>query len=130
MTARQKQWNQDLRMEHTAAPFLDVWFYDRVFADRYERTNDLKEQYAGIDVKVYGKTDARKLKPICIDEKYKVYRCLNAVYPAPGFEISLLNKAGFVQDGWFANERAKTQIYATIGLSATVESVEELVSAD
>lgn len=105
---------------------MDRWFYDYVFPGRYERATDLREQFAGIDVKVYGAIGSQ----VNIDEKYKVYGCLNRVYPAPGFEMSLVNKAGRIQDGWFASGSVRTQIYATVGLSATVDDVRDLVSAD
>lgn len=49
------------------------------------------------------------------DEKVKVRKCLNQVYGYPSFEVSFVNKAGEVQDGWFAADLS-TDYYAFIGV--------------
>lgn len=60
------------------------------------------------------------------DEKCKCYGCLNDILKYVSFEVSLDNKSGFVSDGWFASSKTLTDIYAFVGLSATVDDVTKL----
>lgn len=62
------------------------------------------------------------------DEKVKVRGCLNQVYQCPSFEVSLVNRGGQVQDGWFV-QSLSTDYYAIIGVYAYTDD-ENSISAD
>lgn len=84
---------------------MDEYFYPRLGRE-FSRYQDEEHQFAGIDVSV-GK--AR------FDEKLKVRGCLNQAYGWPSFEVSFVNRAGEVQNGWFASPLS-TDYYAFIGV--------------
>lgn len=70
------------------------------------RWSDKAHQFAGIDI---------TLKNTNFDEKVKIHGCLNQAYPYPSFEVSLVNKAGFAQDGWFVSPLS-TDYYTILGV--------------
>lgn len=69
------------------------------------------------------------------DEKCKTYGTLNTSMGVLSFECSFVNRGGHVQDGWLLKD-SKTDYYAFVQLSATVddvkllESEEQLLAAD
>lgn len=115
---REQQYKADQKLEAMAAKFLDHNFYS-VFGEKARRYSDLEHQYAGIDVTVC-KTR--------FDEKLKVHGCLNQVLGCPSFEIQLVDRAGNIRDGWFANMDLSTDYYAYIGVSATTNVEAQLTS--
>lgn len=119
--SRQQQWNTDTKLEYMAAEFLDNNFYP-IFKDKATvvRHHDTYHQFGGIDI---------TLNTTNFDEKCKCYGCLNKVQQFPSLECSIVNKAGYVQDGWFVASNISTDYYAFIGLSASVNNVNELTSA-
>lgn len=102
---RQEKYKADMLVESGVAQFLDENFYSMLKAPS-TRWHDKEHQFAGIDVTV---------KNTNFDEKVKVRGCLNTVYGCPSFEMSLLNKGGEVQDGWFASPLS-TDYYAYISV--------------
>lgn len=121
MMTRQQTWNRDTAIEKMAGEFLDKYFYptfhDKAIVNRYY---DKYHQYGGIDVQI-NQTN--------FDEKCKVWGCLNEVLKNPGMECSLVNKAGYVSEGWFLNDSLSTDYYAIIGLSTSVNDPTELTAS-
>lgn len=118
---RSQQWDNDTAIEKMAAQFLDENLYPR-FAKRYDvkRYTDTYHQFGGIDISINNTN---------FDEKCKIYGCLNKVLDNVGMECSLVNKAGYVSNGWFMNSQLSTDYYIFIGLSATCNRIEQLTSS-
>lgn len=106
MTRKQK-YEEDRKIEAGVAKFLDEHFY-AVLKEKVPviRWDDTEHQYAGIDLTINNTH---------LDEKVKVRGCLNSVYGYPSFEVSLKNKANYVQDGWFV-QPLSTDYYTFIGV--------------
>ena len=102
---RQQKYKADQLIEAGVAEFLDENFYSKIEAP-VQRWHDKQHQFAGIDVSI---------KNINFDEKTKIRGCLNQVLGFPSFEMSLLNKGGNVQDGWFM-QNLSTDYYAYISV--------------
>lgn len=85
------------------------------------RYSDLYHQVGGIDVSI-NKTN--------FDEKFKIKGCLNNVQKYPCQECSIINKSGNEHVGWFMNALLSTDYYTLIGISASVNSDNELTSID
>ena len=119
---RKDRWNRDTAVEKMAADFLDKHFYS-IFTNKASvtRYSDTYHQFGGIDVSI---------NMTNFDEKCKYAGCLNQVLEYVGIEVSILNKANTIQDGWFLNDALSTDYYAFIGLSATVDDDRQLSSAD
>lgn len=120
MIARKQQWNRDTEIEKMASEFLDQNFYT-IFEGKadVQRYGDTYYQFGGIDLRINNTN---------FDEKCKVWGCLNTVQQNVGFECSLKNKAGYVQDGWLLASNISTDFYAIIGLSTTVDQISDLTS--
>lgn len=119
---RSQQYNADTAIEQIAAQFLDENFYP-IFTKKAEvkRYTDTYHQFGGIDVSI---------STLNFDEKAKYKGCLNDVAQYVGFECSILNRAGKIQDGWFMNQSLSTDYYAIISLSATTDDESKLSSVD
>ncbi len=117
---REQQYKDDQRLEAIAADFLDTNFY-AIFQGRVpvSRFSDEWHQFGGVDTSI-GK--------LCFDEKFKIRGLMNQVLQYPSLEVSFLNKSGYVQDGWFVNDDLSTDYYAYIGVSASVDTEEQLTS--
>lgn len=102
---RYKKYKADQLVEAGVAEFLDENFYSKIKAP-VQRWHDKQHQFLGIDISI---------KNINFDEKTKIRGCLNKVLGFPSFEMSLLNKAGNVQDGWFM-QNLSTDYYAYISV--------------
>lgn len=117
---RQDQWNRDTAIEQIAAGFLDTNFYPSFsLKAKVSRHSDTWHQFGGVDVSINATN---------FDEKCKCYGCLNTVLQYVGIECSILNKAQNVTDGWFMNDSLSTDYYSFIGLSASVNDVNQLTS--
>ena len=99
------KYKADQMVEAGVAEFLDLYFYSKLKAD-VARWSDTQHQFAGVDVTVNNAN---------FDEKVKVRGCLNKVYGYPSFEVSMLNKNNYVQDGWFT-QALSTDYYAYISV--------------
>ena len=118
---REQQWERDIEIEQMVADFLDANFYPK-FSKKanIKRYADTYHQFGGIDVSI---------NTTNFDEKAKVKGCLNQVLDFVGLECSIMNKAGYVQDGWLFNNNLSTDFYAIIGLSATCFNDNQLTSS-
>ena len=122
---RHSKYRADQLIEAGVAKFLDSNFYAKLKAPS-KRWHDKEHQFAGIDITV---------KNINFDEKVKIRGCLNQVYGCPSFEMSLVNKADNVQDGWFM-QNLSTDYYAYIGVYSygndenAVSSTSEISACD
>lgn len=68
------------------------------------------------------------MKNTNFDEKVKVRGCLNTILQYPSFEVSLVNRGGQVQDGWFV-QPLSTDYYSFIGVYAYTDD-ENSISSD
>ena len=107
------QYKRDQEVESITAQFLDEYFYSKAKSKSIvQRYHDEEHQFSGIDISI-NETN--------FDEKVKYYGCLNQIQQFVGFECSLKNRGGYIQDGWYLNDDLKTDYYAIIGLYTTVE---------
>ena len=102
---RSEKYKVDQLIEAGVSKFLDEHFYSKLKAD-VTRWHDKEHQFAGIDVTV---------KSVNFDEKLKIRGSLNSVLAYPSFEVSLINRGGHQQDGWFT-QQLSTDYYAYIGV--------------
>lgn len=112
----------DYIVERITNEFEDNYFWPRKLGNSIScmiRYDDKEHQFAGIDY---------TLKGICFDTKVKYYNCLNNVLDCPGFEMSLKNKAGKIQDGWLVADNNETDYYEIVGLSCTTNDYTQLSS--
>lgn len=119
MTRNEKK-NLDMKIESNIAQFLDKNFWSQ-FPYGYKRQTEKEFQFAGIDITVASKSDLS----IHFDEKAKIYGCLNSILQCPSFEISFLNRAYEIQDGWFC-QNLSTDYYAYIAVYADTENINDL----
>lgn len=80
------------------------------------RYDDTAHQFAGVD---YSLNTSKGI--LNFDTKAKYYKCLNEVLQTPGFEMSIKNSAGNIQDGWLVADGSQTTYYDIIGLSCTTD---------
>ncbi len=123
MTRNEKRMIDDL-IEKNIATFLDNYFWKK-FPNGFTRQTDKKYQFAGIDISLNTKNNLS----VHFDEKAKIYGCLNSVYQYPGFEISLVNRAQQIQDGWFC-QNLSTDYYSYVGVFANTNNVNDLSSSN
>lgn len=119
MTRDQKK-KLDMKIESNIAQFLDKNFWSK-FPHGYKRQTEKKYQFSGIDVTLVNQHQLS----VHFDEKAKIYGCLNSVLQYPSFEISFLNRAQQVQDGWFC-QNLSTDYYAYIGVYASTNKIDDL----
>ena len=111
MTREQKR-KLDTLIEHNISNFLDENFYSK-FPHGFIRQTQKKYQFAGIDVTLLTQTGLS----VHVDEKAKIYNCLNSVLQYPSFEISFVNRANQIQTGWFCQKNLSTDYYSFIGVN-------------
>lgn len=115
------QYKRDQQVESYTAKFLDEHFYSMFNSKAtIQRYDDEYHQFGGIDISI-NRTN--------FDEKVKYYGCLNQVQQYVGFECSLQNRGGYIQDGWYMNSSLSTDYYSIIGLSTLVDDA-RLLSSD
>lgn len=102
---RNDKYQMDMLIEAGVSQFLDDNFYGKLKAETH-RWKDKEHQFAGIDTTINNTN---------FDEKIKIRGCLNSTYQYPSFEMSLVNKGGYVDDGWFTKPLS-TDYYAFIGV--------------
>ena len=103
----------DTLIEHNIANFLDENFWSKLHPFKFIRQTEKKYQFQGIDVTLISKTNLS----VHFDEKSKIYNCLNSILQYPSFEISFVNRAGVVQNGWFY-QNLSTDYYSFVGVYA------------
>ena len=113
----------DMRAEQELGAFLDKYLYERLKVP-YERANDIERQLKGIDV-VLG-ANARELK---IDEKAAL-GYINVPIKTFAFEISFINAAGNLHQGWLFNDDLETEYYMLVYPNATTEDTATITAED
>ena len=106
--ARKSTRENDIKYEKAAAEFLDKHLYPMYGA--FARAKDKATQLKGIDLKILTKAGTTLL----VDEKLKVYNCLNQTLENISFELSF-KKGKQLIDGWFVQDNM-TQVYAFVNL--------------
>lgn len=112
----------DEQVERIVNGFEDQFFWPEILKDQLScmtRYTDVQHQFAGIDF---------TLGPMNFDSKAKCHDCLNERLNYIGFELSFVNKAGNVQDGWLIDPKKKTDWYEIVEISATVDDYHQLQS--
>lgn len=107
MTEHQ-QYNADRNVEREVAKFLDTRIYPlRELGLNIKRTDDDKEQFAGVDCML--SCEKLGIKDVAVDEK-----CASAYWNRKlntfSFELSFL-RFGKLRKGWLVNEGLKTEYY-------------------
>lgn len=106
--------NIDMKAEEELASFLDNNFYSKLHdkngnSVKFDRKKDKECQLQGIDVELMA--DGKKF---IIDEKASFYYS-NAMIPTFAFEIDSIQKGHEEPvEGWFVNDRLKTEYYLLI----------------
>ena len=117
----------DMSAESELAEFLDENLYSQLLCEgkflSIERMAEKEQQLQGIDV--IAKTHASVAH---IDEKAQLYY-VNKDIPTFAFELQFL-KGGRVIDGWFLNDRLKTDYYLLIWPFASVTDVKAIKKED
>lgn len=111
MTTNNRQ--QDELVEKITNEFEDQYFWPKLLKDKLScmvRYDDPEHQWAGIDYTISG---------YAFDEKVKYHGNLNKIIPYPSFEITFVNRAGNVQNGWLLDESNKAEWHTITCLSAT-----------
>ena len=106
----------DNLIENNISKFLDENFWSK-FPNGFIRQTDKKYQFAGIDVTIITKNGLS----VHVDEKAKIYGCLNSILQYPSFEISFQNRANQIQPGWFC-QNLSTDYYSFIGVYTVNEN--------
>ena len=94
---------QDLNHEKILATYLDRIYKLKGYA--VERPNNINKQHRGVDLILQ-----KDGKEFFIDEKAQLHY-LNANLPTFTFELSYLNKSGFIKTGWFLDKSKETNFY-------------------
>ena len=117
----------DMNAESELADFLDENLYSRLLDEgkflSIQRMTEKEQQLQGIDV--IAKTHASVAH---IDEKAQLYY-VNKDIPTFAFELQFL-KGGRVIEGWFLNDRLKTDYYLLIWPFASVTDVKAIKKED
>lgn len=106
--------NIDMKAEEQLASFLDNNFYSKLHdrngnAVEFDRKKDKESQLQGIDVELMADG-----KIFVIDEKASFYYS-NAMIPTFAFEIDSIQRGHDEPvEGWFVNDRLKTEYYLLI----------------
>lgn len=95
---------KDSNIEHKISQFLDENFYSHIssYVD-YKRTNELSDQYAGIDLYLNNSMIDEKSKNTNNPNEFKDYYA--------SLEIYHTTKDGRYEKGWFTNPNIKTTHY-------------------
>ena len=112
----QEQYNADRNTEREVCKFLDEHLYkDNPNNFIATRTDDVKEQLAGIDL--YLSSEQLNLDNVTVDEK-----CASSYWNKRintfSFELSFLRN-GQLRKGWLINDSLKTQYYNICWVNAT-----------
>jgi|GEM_PF-1516136 len=94
---------QDLNREKILAAYLDRIYKLKGYS--VERTTNINKQYRGVDLILQ-----KDGKVLFVDEKAQLHY-LNSDLPTFTFELSYLNKSGFINTGWFLDESKETNFY-------------------
>ena len=112
MTTRRK----DTKVEKEVAEFMDQFLWKKLAAHKNivtKRITDKELQLKGVDVQLGGMN---------IDEKCKFHGLLNQILQYPSFEVSFIDSAGNIQDGWFVKDNNITTHYAYIAVFADTDN--------
>lgn len=99
----------DLKKEKQLSVFLDLIYDKHLKHYSFQRIQDLKEQFQGIDLILMNKDSQ---KTYYVDEKAQL-DYLNDDLPTFAFELNYL-KRGEVKKGWFFDATKKTDFYSLI----------------
>lgn len=108
--ARQQRYNQNTTEENNIGQFMDEYFWSKVAKVKgveFKRFNDTGNQYAGVDLQIGNWK---------VDEKDKGF---NSLVRFPSVELSFINKAGYLNVGWFWAENHQTTHYCYITTYST-----------
>ncbi len=95
----------DEQFEKCVGEFLDRYFYPSIFVQS-ERIDDLELQWKGVDVIVTNDDDIS----MNIDEKSAAHY-VNSDLRTFAFEVSFLNRANSLNQGWLLNTDLETDCY-------------------
>lgn len=110
--------DKDMIAERELAKFLDKHFYSQDIFTRVERTDNVQTQMNGSDIIV--SIPSLGIKDAIVDEKASVYY-INKDLKTFVLEISFINKALQMSEGWFINDALTTQYYLMQWIKADVD---------
>ena len=119
----------DQHAEMILDEYLDKNFYDVLFHNHYSRIHDKENQWAGIDIILYGETHQ-----LLIDEKAAVHY-INKDLKTFTFELQFINRIHKLQQGWLYDKHKVTQEYAIYYIQSINENyanmkVEDIISVE
>ena len=109
----------DTNAEQEMGIFLDKYLYDRLNV-KYDRKTDKDNQLKGIDIVLGNKK---------IDEKAAL-SYINVPIKTFSFEISFINRANNVHQGWLFNDELETEYYMIIYPNGSVSDVKSVKAED
>lgn len=108
MKERIWRYKKDSEIEKAISRFMDENLYSNEMFKDVKRTKDKSHQVSGCDI-IFS-IPSLNLNNIVVDEKCSSHYC-DGKLKTFTLELSLIDKANNIIDGWFLNEKNKTQYY-------------------
>lgn len=114
MKERIWRYKKDSEIEKTISRFMDENLYSNEMFKDVKRTKDKSHQVSGCDI-IFS-IPSLNLNNIVVDEKCSSHYC-DGKLKTFTLELSLIDKANNIIDGWFLNEKNKTEYYMLMWLT-------------
>lgn len=115
--------SKDNQVEKEIAAFMDKHFYNQELFSRASRVFNKQDQVAGADIII--SIPSLNIKNAIVDEKAAV-RYVNRHLSTYSLELSFVNRAGEVSNGWFIKPSNKTEYYLLQYIKADVKDWKEI----
>lgn len=109
---------KDMAAERELAKYLDKYLYTKGIFSNVKRMDWWEDQLAGMDVKF--SILSLGIKDAIVDEKASIYY-INKDLRTFVLEISFLNSANHINEGWFVDDSLWTQYYLMQWIKADVD---------